>query len=87
MNFHVTAIPAEFPAPKSGTDFRSAELVGMFDEGVRQIQAGTAWRTTPPGAEFGEAPLKRAGTCLEAQPRDEGAILVPPGPPPGSGAK
>lgn len=68
MNFHVTAIPSDFPAPKVSTDFDPPTLRTMFDEGVRQIQAG-AWRTTPPGTEPGEEVLVREGTDLNWAPR------------------
>jgi hypothetical protein len=79
MNFRMTAIPPEFPAPKSSTAFKPAEMTAMFNEGVRLAQSGTAWRTTPPGTEFGENALKRAGTRLTRQPRGGS------GPTPGGG--
>ena len=41
MNYHMAAIPADFPAPKSSTEFDRAEMTKMFDEGVRQVR-GTA---------------------------------------------
>ncbi|MDB5307576.1 MAG: patatin [Gemmataceae bacterium] len=89
MNYHMTAIPAEFPAPRSGTEFRAAEMTLMFNEGARRIQAGTAWRTTPPGAEPGESHLKRAGTNLMYQPPDAVPAFGPEGAPipPGSVVK
>jgi hypothetical protein len=74
-NYHMAAIPDAYPAPKSSTDFKRAELQGMFDEGVRQVMAGTAWRSTPPGLEPGEAPLVRAGTDLTQMP--PGTTLTP----------
>jgi hypothetical protein len=75
MNYHMAAIPDEYPAPKSSTEFNRAELQGMFDEGVRQMTAGTAWRSTPPGVAPGEAPLVRSGTDLTQVP--PGTMLVP----------
>jgi predicted acylesterase/phospholipase RssA len=75
MNYHMAAIPDAYPAPKSSTEFKRAELLGMFDEGVRQVTAGTAWRSTPPGVAPGEAPLVRSGTDLTHVP--PGTILVP----------
>jgi hypothetical protein len=68
MNFHVTAIPSDFPAPKMSTDFDPPTLRAMFDEGLRQIQAG-AWRTSPPGTQPGEEVLVREGTDLNWAPR------------------
>lgn len=68
MNYKMTAIPAEYPAPKTSTDFDASMLRGMFDEGVRQIRVGL-WRTSPPGMEPGEEMLVREGTYLIEQPR------------------
>jgi hypothetical protein len=68
MNYQMTAIPAEYPAPKTSTDFDPSTLRGMFDEGVRQIRGGS-WRMSPPGTEPGEEMLVREGTELIEQPR------------------
>lgn len=68
MNFHMTAIPDDYPAPKDATNFDPKAMRGMFDEGVRQARAG-AWRTTPPGTAPGEEPHVREGTDLSFQPR------------------
>ena len=64
MNFHMTAIGPEFKIPVPATKFEPEEMIKMFNEGVRQMQSGDAWRKTPPGVEYGETPLKRAGTKL-----------------------
>lgn len=69
MNYHATAISAEFPAPKSSTEFNPEEMTAMFNEGVRRVRDGTVWRRTPPGAEPGETPLERAGPVLTRVPR------------------
>jgi predicted acylesterase/phospholipase RssA len=64
MNYNVASIPAEFPSPTSSTDFDPKEMARLFDEGVRQATAGTAFRTTPPGLERGEGAFLRVGTDL-----------------------
>lgn len=68
MNYHLAAIPAEFRAPPSATEFIPAEMTRMFDEGRRQIAAGTAWRNSPPGTLPGETLTQRAGTKLSRVP-------------------
>ncbi len=75
MNFNMTAIPPEFPAPQKSTAFESDAMTAMFDEGVRQVMAGIAWRTTPPGVGAGESVLVRSGTNLTYQPRSPDRAL------------
>ncbi|QEL17626.1 patatin-like phospholipase family protein [Limnoglobus roseus] len=69
MDFQMTAIADDFPAPAESTEFNPPELRAMFDEGFRQAQSGRAWRGTPPGVAPGEAPRERAGTCLTEVPK------------------
>ena len=64
MNYKVAAIPQEFQAPSDATDFDPAEMSRMFEEGRRQVLAGTAWRATPPGTAEGEVYDQRAGVRL-----------------------
>jgi predicted acylesterase/phospholipase RssA len=71
MNYHLAAIPKEFPAPTSSTEFDPAEMSRMFEEGRRQIRAGTAWRDNPPGVSGGETTIQRAGTRLTQVPREQ----------------
>ncbi|HVK17240.1 MAG TPA: patatin-like phospholipase family protein [Fimbriiglobus sp.] len=79
MNYHMTAIPPEYPAPLTGTAFEPAEMTAMFEEGVRQVRRGTAWRPTPPGVEPGEHTPQRGGTDLVAVPaRPPVPCLLPP---------
>ena len=73
MNYHLAAIPAEFPAPTSSTEFDPEQMTAMFDEGVRLVLPGTAWRSHPPGVEPGESVQERTGTCLTRVPRPRGA--------------
>jgi hypothetical protein len=69
MNFNLAAIPPEYDAPKSNTNFDTEVMTGMFNEGIRQVQLGTVWRHTPPGIEPGETPLERDGVELTNSPR------------------
>ena len=68
MKYHQTSIPLDYPAPKSSTEFEPRAMTAMFEEGVRQVMAGTVWRSTPPGVEPGEQPDERAGTELIVRP-------------------
>jgi predicted acylesterase/phospholipase RssA len=68
MNYRVAAIPPAFRTMVSSTDFDPAEMTKLFDEGVRQALAGTAWRATPPGLEKGEGVTQRQGVQLVRWP-------------------
>jgi len=80
MNYHQAAIPEEFPAPKSNTDFDPVKMSAMFEEGVRQVRQGTAWRRSPPGVEPRESPQERWGTGLATSPRGPAGTTCPPPP-------
>lgn len=67
--FQMTALPGDYSAPASMTEFDRQQLTGMYQEGVRQVTQGTAWRTTPPGLDPGEDPLVRTSTELIHVPR------------------
>ena len=69
MNYHLSAIPPEFPAPKSGIDFEPRSLTALFNEGYGLAAFGQAWRRDPPGAELGESMLQRSSTHLNQVPR------------------
>ncbi len=64
MNYHLASIPEEFDAPTDCTDFNPIKTTAMFNEGVAQFRAGTAWRATPPGVAKGEASPFRSKTQL-----------------------
>ena len=68
MNYRLAAIPNDFPAPKSATDFEPVAMTKLFEEGRRQARAGTAWRNMPPGVGGREETLQRAGTTLTVVP-------------------
>jgi len=77
MDFRMTAIPETTPTPRSSADFRPAEMSALFNEGVRQVRCGTAWRTTPPGTDCGEDPLVRGSNDLTIWPRSAALPLAP----------
>lgn len=68
MDYHLAAVPPDFPAPTDSTAFDPAEMTKLFEEGRRQVLAGTAWRDSPPGALDGEHLAQRAGTRLRRVP-------------------
>ena len=76
MDYNLSAIPPEFPAPASSSEFDRQAMTAMFDEGYRLAASGSAWRKTPPGVEPGESPLGRWGTALTHQPRGPASGLV-----------
>jgi predicted acylesterase/phospholipase RssA len=89
MNYQLSAIPPEFVVPASSTDFDPVEMTRMFEEGRKQVPAGTAWRTTPPGYAPGEGVSLRSGTVLtrvaNGPPRGPGTgpaipVVIPPAP-------
>lgn len=79
LNYNLSAIPPEYPAPTSSSEFEPEVMVPMFEEGRRWVLASPdPWRHTPPGAEFGEAVQIRTGPCLTYQQR--GPLLPISGP-------
>lgn len=81
MNFHMTAIPAEYPMTGGAVDFDTKAMRGLFDTGAGLAYAGQAWRTTPPGLGPGELPLVRGGTNLVYEPRSPDPQPKPDGRP------
>ncbi|HYH63107.1 MAG TPA: patatin-like phospholipase family protein, partial [Urbifossiella sp.] len=71
MDYHQTAIPAEYAAAGSSGTFDPVAMTGLFEEGRRAIGSGRAWRTTPPELDpsQGELPQARWGRCLTFEPR------------------
>ena len=69
MQYHLAAVPSELEVTKSAADFDPVAMSTLFEEGRRQVLAGTAWRHTPPGVAGGEELLQRAGTNLTIIPQ------------------
>ena len=69
MDFHLTAIPEGFDAPKSAAEFNAEPMTRMYNEGYKIAMSGKAWRSTAPGAEPGETVRERSSTVLTEQKR------------------
>jgi Patatin-like phospholipase len=78
MDYYVSAIPPEYPAPTSSAEFKPAVMTAMFEEGRRVIHSKAPWRTLPPGVGRGESVLARQGLSLTYRPR--GPLLPISGP-------
>jgi hypothetical protein len=88
MNFYMTSIPIEYPAPISATAFEIPAMIGMFNEGFKMVCEDRVWRRTLPGVELGENANQRTGTCLTFVQRGANAPSGPEGrqnPPPNEG--
>lgn len=72
--FHLAAIPGTYQLPRNMTEFDHKSMTALFQEGVRQITQGSAWRDTPPGNGPGEDTLIRSSTDLIAVPRTLGVV-------------
>ncbi len=81
MRYHLAAIPPEFVAPTSSTDFNPADMKRMFDLGATTAKDATAWRATPPGLGAGEGSFPRQGTDLVRSPASGGRKPAEEGPP------
>ena len=77
MNYHMTAIPADYEKLGKSTEFKPVEMMRLFNAGEAEMRKPGVWRATPPGVELGEASLARAGTTLTFAPRGP---QVPPKP-------
>ena len=55
MNYHLSSIPTEFPAPTSSTDFDREAMTAMFQEGYALGAFRSGWRDSPPGAGLEKA--------------------------------
>jgi predicted acylesterase/phospholipase RssA len=68
LNFQLAAIPPEYPALFASTDFDPEAMALLFEEGVRQAAAGTAFRSNPPDTGPGEGAFHRTSTQLTHVP-------------------
>jgi hypothetical protein len=62
MNFHLAAIPEDFPTSTNGMSFDPREMRRLYEAGYAAATGGRAWRDTPPGAEPHEQTRPRTGT-------------------------
>ncbi|HSQ54242.1 MAG TPA: hypothetical protein VLM40_00745, partial [Gemmata sp.] len=84
MNYNVSVIPKDLPAPIESTSFKPEEMSVMFEAGAEWARRGLKWRDSPPGAEPGEGAHFRRGTVLTDTGRfspleaELGTIPIPP---------
>ncbi|CAN5591798.1 hypothetical protein BH11PLA2_BH11PLA2_14490 [soil metagenome] len=83
MNYYMSAIPPDFKAPLSSTDFNPEEMGRMFDEGYRLTIEKRVWQSKPVYLEEQPQMRKRTGTALTQGPKKQATATegVPvPGP-------
>lgn len=81
MNYYLTAVPADVPAPAEATSFNPVEMTRLFESGKKAATNGHMWRNTPPGLEPGELVPPRSGTWFITGPKPPttGGTAVPVG--------
>jgi predicted acylesterase/phospholipase RssA len=70
MNYYLTAVPPDVPAPADATTFDPVEMTALFEAGRKGAKEGGLWRSTPPGLQQGETAAPRAGTRFATRPAD-----------------
>jgi predicted patatin/cPLA2 family phospholipase len=87
MNYNLSVIPKDLPAPIESTSFKPEEMTVLFEAGEEWARKGGKWRTTPSGYEPGEGARYRAGVVLTDSGRQtslggsDGNTSIPPVPP------
>ena len=71
MDYYLSAIPPEYPAPTSSAEFKPAVMTALFEEGRRGMSCPKPWRILPPGIGKGESVLTRLGPDLTHRPRGD----------------
>jgi hypothetical protein len=72
MNFHLLALPADYPVEHPLTGFNPDQMPQFFEYGRKLALGGAPWRQTPPGSEPGEEETPRAGFRFVTLPREPG---------------
>jgi hypothetical protein len=67
MDFHLIAIPQDFPLVRDSLSFDPKELQRLYDLGYEMGRTRRGWRETPPGTEISEQSLPRTGTKFATQ--------------------
>jgi hypothetical protein len=62
VDFHLIAVPQDFPLNSKSLSFDPAEQSKLYDLGYEMGKTRKGWRETPPGAEVSEQVLPRTGT-------------------------
>ncbi len=61
MDFRMTAVPQEYPAPEDAMGFDRAEMRKLYRLGFENANRPGPWRDTPPGTRPGEDTRPRTG--------------------------
>jgi predicted acylesterase/phospholipase RssA len=77
MNYYLTAVPQDLPAPADATTFDPVEMTALFEAGRQAAKAGNLWRSIPPGLQEGELIPPRAGTQFVTTPPIQPADVIP----------
>jgi predicted acylesterase/phospholipase RssA len=75
MNYYLTAVPADLPAPADATSFDPVEMTALFEAGRKAAKDGNPWRSTPPGLQRGEMAPPREGTKFATAPSESGGVI------------
>lgn len=80
MNYHFTAVPAEYSELGSAGEFEPKVMQALFAEGRRLICSGGAWRSKVPMTDVasGEFSQARSGRCLTFQPHGPQLTILGP---------
>jgi predicted acylesterase/phospholipase RssA len=87
MNYHLSVMPKDLPAPIESTSFKPEEMTVLFEAGAEWARNHGKWRDSPPGNEPGEGGRFRSGTILTDTGRrspitfPDGGPMIPPVPP------
>ncbi len=82
MNYYMSSIPQDFPAPLSSTEFEPVEMMKMFHEGYRLTLERKVWRTTPVMLDRDVLMRQRTSVFLTPGPRVQSTATGESGIPP-----
>jgi hypothetical protein len=77
MNYHLAAIPEDFPVPSDAMSFDRKEMSRLYEAGFAAATGGRAWQATPPGTEPHEQTRPRTGTQFLAPGATNSAPSAP----------
>jgi hypothetical protein len=62
MDFHVAAIPRDWPIQEDSMKFEPTAMRSLFDRGFQLTAAGQAWADVPPVLDASQQSIPRSGT-------------------------